>query len=363
MTLRTAGGRARALTAIGLAALLLAGCGAADRSSDSSDSRAAAPAEKAPAGGASGGAAPDREAAPGQAGAGAPDLRVDQRAIIYTGTMRVQVDDVEGAARRAVDAVTAAGGFVGGDQRRSVDASAQAQLELRVPAAKFTSLVEELATYGRQQRREIRTQDVTEETVDLDARITTQRARVESARKLLARASSVSELVTLESEVARREADLASLEAKKRRLADLTALSTITVTFVGRDASTADDEEEDRTGFMVGLRGGWTVFLASMGVLLTVLGALLPWLLVFGVPVVVLVVVLRRRRRRPTPPAGPVGGGRPTPPAGPVGGGRPTPPAGPVGGGRPTPPVGPVGGGHPQAPSGPPPVPATRSAP
>ncbi|MFJ6195150.1 DUF4349 domain-containing protein [Micromonospora sp. NPDC092111] len=320
MTLRTAGGRAGALTAIGLAALLLAGCGAADRSSGSADSAAAPPAKVA------GGAPQAGEAAPGQAGAGAPDLRVDQRAIVYTGTMRVQVDDVEGAARRAVATVTAAGGFVGGDQRRSVDAAAQAELELRVPAARFTAIVDELAGYGRQQRREVRTQDVTEETVDLDARITTQRARVDSARKLLARATSVSELVSLESEVARREADLASLEAKKRRLADLTALSTITVTFVGRDASTAD-EEEDRTGFMVGLRGGWKVFLASMSVLLTVLGALLPWLLVFGVPVVVLVAVLRRRRRRPAPP------------------------------------VGPVGGGHPPTPTGPPPVPATRSAP
>ncbi|WP_328340212.1 DUF4349 domain-containing protein [Micromonospora sp. NBC_00421] len=325
MTLRTAAGGARALAAVGLAALLLAGCGAADRSSDSGG---AAPAEKAPAREAPGGAAPDRDAAAGQAGTGAPDLRVDQRAIIYTGTMRVQVDDVEGAARRAVEAVTATGGFVGGDQRRSVDASAQAELELRVPAAKFTALVDELATYGRQQRREIRTQDVTEETVDLDARITTQRARVDSARRLLARADTVAELVSLENEVTRREADLASLEAKKRRLADLTALSTITVTFVGRDASTAD-EEEDRTGFMVGLRGGWTVFLASMGVLLTVLGALLPWLLVIGVPVTALVVLLRRRRQRR----------------------------------RPAPPVGPVGGGHPPAPTGPPPVPATRSAP
>lgn len=325
MTLRTAAGGARALAAIGLAALLLAGCGAADRNSDSG----AAPAEKAPVQGAPGGAAPDREAAKGQAGTGAPDLRVDQRAIIYTGTMRVQVDDVEGAARRAVDAVTATGGFVGGDQRRSVDASAQAELELRVPAAKFSPLVEELATYGRQQRREIRTQDVTEETVDLDARIITQRARVDSARRLLARANTVPELVSLENEVTRREADLASLEAKKRRLADLTALSTITVTFVGRDASTADEEEDDRTGFMVGLRGGWTVFLASMGVLLTVLGALLPWLLLIGVPVTAAVVLLRRRRQRR----------------------------------RPAPPVGPVGGGRPPAPTGPPPVPATRSAP
>jgi hypothetical protein len=303
------GGRRRgmALTAIGLVALLaVAGCGAADRSQSTSDSGAAAPAGGAPAGGA---------AEQDQAGAGAPDLRVDQRSIIYTGTMRVQVDDVDRAARDAITAVTTAGGFVGGDQRRSVDADAQAELELRVPAAKFTGLIDQLATLGRQQRREIRTQDVTEETIDLDARISTQRARVESARKLLARAGSISELVSLESELARREADLASLEAKKRRLADLTALSTITVTFVGRDASTA--EGETKVGFLVGLRGGWSVFLTSMTILLTVLGAVLPWLLAFGVPLAVLLVVLRRRRRtapRPTTPAGP---GAPLPPTAP----------------------------------------------
>ncbi|SCF43535.1 protein of unknown function [Micromonospora purpureochromogenes] len=312
--------RGRALAALGLAALLLAGCGAADRSNSSGDSAAEAPAGGAPAGGA---------AEQGKAGAGAPDLRVDQRSIIYTGTMRVQVDDVEGAARRAVAAVVAAGGFVGGDNRRSVAADAEAELELRVPAAKFTALIDELATYGRQQRREVKTQDVTEETVDLDARIATQRARVDSARKLLSRATSIPELVSLEDEVSRREADLASLEAKKRRLADLTALSTITVTFVGMDASTA--EEETETGFMVGLRGGWKVFVASMTILLTVLGAVLPWLLAFGVPLVVFLAVLRRRRR-----------------------GRPAPPA---------PPTMPVGTPRPPAPTAPPPVPAARSGP
>ncbi|MDH6464282.1 putative lipoprotein YajG [Micromonospora sp. A200] len=312
--------RGRALAALGLAALLLAGCGAADRSTSTGDSAAEAPAGGAPAGGA---------AEPGKAGAGAPDLRVDQRSIIYTGTMRVQVDDVEGAARRAVAAVVAAGGFVGGDNRRSVAADAEAELELRVPAAKFTALIDELATYGRQQRREVKTQDVTEETVDLDARIATQRARVDSARKLLSRATSIPELVSLEDEVSRREADLASLEAKKRRLADLTALSTITVTFVGMDASTA--EEETETGFMVGLRGGWKVFVASMTILLTVLGAVLPWLLAFGVPLVVFLAVLRRRRR-----------------------GRPAPPA---------PPTTPVGAPRPPMPTAPPPVPAARSGP
>ncbi|MFD0787837.1 DUF4349 domain-containing protein, partial [Micromonospora azadirachtae] len=241
---------------------------------------------------------------PAPAGAGAPDLRVDQRSIIYTGTMLVRVNDVDAAARDAVAAVTVAGGFVGGDQRSSVDADARAELTLRVPAARFTGVVEELAKLGRPERREIRTEDVTEETVDLDARIATQRARVDSGRKLLARATTISDLVSLESELAKREADLASLEAKKRRLADLTALSTITLTLLGRDVSTADEATD--LGFMTGLRGGWKVFLSSMTLLLTVLGALLPWLVVVGVPLAALLVLLRRRRRR-NPPAAPVG--------------------------------------------------------
>ncbi|SCG75220.1 protein of unknown function [Micromonospora echinaurantiaca] len=295
---RRARRRGTALVAAGVVALLaLAGCGSGD-SGGARDSAAVAP------GGQEGAAADQNKAGPGapeQAGAGAPDLRVDQRAIIYTGTMRVQVDDVDAAAREATATATRAGGFVGGDERRSSAADAVAELQLRVPAAKFNEVVDEIAKLGRQQRRDIKTEDVTEETIDLDARITSQRARVESARRLLARATSITDLVSLENELARREADLASLEAKKRRLADLTALSTITVSLVGPDATTA--EEEPETGFLVGLAAGWKVFLASMTLLLTVLGALLPWLIAFGVPLTVLLVVLRRRRRRqPAPP-------------------------------------------------------------
>ncbi|MEU4779790.1 DUF4349 domain-containing protein [Micromonospora sp. NPDC023633] len=303
------------LTAAALVALLaLAGCGS-DASDDAGSAPQAATAEKDRAGGAAdqaGGAAePGGGKAEDGSGGGAPDLRVDQRSIIYTGTMRVQVDDVDAAARSAIATVTAAGGFVGGDQRRSVDADARAELEFRVPAAKFYGVVEELAKLGRQQRREIHTKDVTEQVVDLDARITTQRARVESARRLLARATSISDLVSLENELSRREADLASLEAKKERLADLTSLSTVTVSLVGPDASTADEETE--VGFLVGLEGGWKVFLTSMTVLLTVLGAVLPWLLAVGVPLAVLLLVLRRRRRTAPPVTTPAGPAAPLP--------------------------------------------------
>ncbi|WP_410809879.1 DUF4349 domain-containing protein [Micromonospora sp. 067-2] len=276
-----------------VAALALAGCG----SGDSGARDAAGSAAEAPP--ANGGVADKDSAAgaPEAAGAGAPDLRIDQRAIIYTGTMRVQVDDVDAAARDVAAVVTRAGGFIGGDQRRSANADAVAELQLRVPAAKFAGVVEEIAKLGEPQSREISTQDVTEETVDLDARIISQRARVDSARRLLARASSITDLVSLENELGRREADLASLEAKKRRLADLTALSTITVSLAGPAAKTAEEKAE--TGFLVGLKGGWRAFVASLTILLTVLGALLPWLVTLGVPLAVLLLLLRRRRKAP----------------------------------------------------------------
>ncbi|MFG1714369.1 DUF4349 domain-containing protein [Micromonospora sp. NPDC049203] len=328
--------RGVALVAVGLIAAL--GVGACSAGGDGGGD-SAAPAADRGAGSeqlAEGGADSD-QAAPG--GTGGADLRVDQRSIIYTGTMQVRVDDVEAAAREATTAVTAAGGFVGADRRSSRAAEARAALTLRVPADRFTAVIDRLAGLGRQERREIRTEDVTEQVVDLDARIATQRARVESARKLLARATSVDELVRLENEVGTRQADLASLEARKRRLADLTALSTITVTFLGQDASTADEEAD--LGFLAGLGGGWSAFLASARVLLTVLGAVLPFAVVIGVPLWLLLLWRRRVRARRTPPPGP--GAMPPPGLGPM----PPGPAGPA--------DGPV--------SAPPPVPAARSGP
>ncbi|GAA4694840.1 lipoprotein [Phytohabitans rumicis] len=280
------------------AALVLAGCGSGD---DSGDSSTAGVAQREGAGAAPEAPAQGEAAKPGaDADAGAPvKFRLDERAIIYTGSITVRVDDVSRAASAATSIVTGVGGFIGGDKRASNDSYAEASLTLRVPADKFSSVVDRLAGLGKQEQRDINTEDVTEEALDLDARIASQRARVESGRRLLAQAKTLNDLILLEGELAKREADLASLEAKKRRMDDLTALSTITVTLLGPGAQ-VPSPEEDETGFLVGLKGGWTALVASLGVLLTVLGALLPWLAVLAVPVVA-VLWLRRRVRRPVP--------------------------------------------------------------
>ncbi|MFY1689874.1 DUF4349 domain-containing protein [Plantactinospora sp. WMMB782] len=295
------------------AGLALAGCGADGREATGS-SAADAPAGEADR--AQPGAAEVPLLGGGEEQAKEPetDLGVGQRAIVYTGSVTVRVTDVEEASARAVGIVTGAGGFLGGDNRSSDASRSEATLQLRVPADRFGTVVDEIARLGEQLRREVKTDDVTEETLDLDARIATQKARVESGRRLLAQAKTLSELVMLEGELAKREADLASLEAKKRRLADLTALSTITAVLLGPNARAPEDDEPG-TGFLAGLEGGWNAFVESLRILLTVLGALLPWAVGLGVPALLVVWLVRRlrgRRRPPTPPTAP---GPPTPPA------------------------------------------------
>jgi hypothetical protein len=235
----------------------------------------------------------------------APDLSVDQRSIIYTGAITVRVENVNEAAARTVGIAAVAGGFIGGDNRNSSTNGGTATLTLRVPADKFSGVVDQVAKLGKdgkEESREVNTQDVTEETVDLDARIGVQQARVDSGRKLLAQAKSLNDLVMLEREVATRESDLASLQAKKRRLADLTALSTITVVLLS-PAAVVEPPGDEPPGFLAGLRGGWNALTASLGVLVTILGALLPWLIVLGIPVWLAIWAFRRRRRAAVAPS------------------------------------------------------------
>jgi hypothetical protein len=310
--------RAAGTLTIGLlAALVAAGCGASEDSGDSA-SRADQPAAGPVEAGAPGGA--DQQQAPPDAATGAgsgnstgntparaPEkLPPDERSIIYTGTVTVRPDDVNAAADQAVSIARTAGGFVGGDNRTIDDHRAEARVTLRVPAAEFTNVVTSLAKLGKELGREIKTEDVTEQVVDVTSRIATAQASVERVRALLARATALGEIVSLEAEVAKREAELESLKARLNKLTSLSAMSTITAIFVTDTPVAVKEAPEDTSGFLAGLKGGWNAFTDSLQVLLTVIGALLPWFVALGIPVLIVVTVLRRTAARRYPVTVPV---------------------------------------------------------
>jgi hypothetical protein len=299
------------LFSVGLAlTAALAGCGSANNAGGSgSGTRNVAPAQDNAKGAADAAGAPNQPApqqAQGGAGTGQggsavkpQQLPATTRSIVYNGSITVRVDDVNKAANELVGLAAGTGGFVGGDQRSLDAGKSTATLTLRIPADKFSKTLDGISHVGngKEQSRQVSTQDVTANVVDLAARIQAQQASVDRVRALLAKAQTIAEITSVESELSRREADLESLKGQQRSLDDLTALSTIAATLLGPDAAAPAKPKPAAGGFIGGLKNGWHAFAATIGVVLTVLGAVLPFALVLGVPLALAYRWQRRRNR------------------------------------------------------------------
>jgi hypothetical protein len=109
---------------------------------------------------------------------------------------------------------------------------------------------------------------------------------------LLGRAGELRDVIAIESELARRQAELDSLKSQQAWLADQTSLSTITVHLSREGAPPAQDDDR---GFLVGLEDGWDAMKGATALLLTVVGAVLPFAVLLALLGVPLWLVVRRR--------------------------------------------------------------------
>ena len=271
------------------AALALTGCSAAGGSAgDYSVPESAPNVADGAAGGDSGEIAADGDS-------GIDTTAVD-RQVVITGNVTITADEPLKASREAVRIVEAAGGRVDGrtEYAPSDTDEGSAQLTLRIPADKLTSVLESLEKLGRADEVSLSTSDVTVQTQDLDARINSLRASIERLNGLIAQATSIDDLITLEHEISTRQAELESLEAQQRYLADQVAMSTISLYL----RSDAQAPPTDPDSFWDGLGAGWGAFVAFWAGLLVVLGVLLPWLITFGLIALIIILIVRARRRR-----------------------------------------------------------------
>ncbi|MYZ39791.1 MULTISPECIES: DUF4349 domain-containing protein [unclassified Streptomyces] len=317
---------AAALLTISLA---LAGCGANDSTSQTSASDAkAVPAQ---GGKQEGAGAADRAAqAPGSEGvkASAPPSRAGTH-VIRTAELTVRVKDTQKALSTARDAAVNAGGLVENEStERDEDSYVMSRIVLRVPQDEYDSVLAELTGTGTLLARKANAKDVTDQVVDVDSRIASQRVSVARIRELMDRATKLGDVVALEGELSSRQAALESLLAQQASLKDRTTLATITLELSEAPVVKPEKKEED-PGFLDALGGGWDAFTATLRWIAVVIGAVAP----FAVALAVLYALWRLARRllpvtgahqgRPTTvPAAPEGKGS-TAPAGPAPGAAP----------------------------------------
>lgn len=223
------------------------------------------------------------------------------RDVIQTASVSVRARDVGAALVRVRALVSGVQGVVAdehtttgrsGDPRRSV-------LTLRVPSTAFDAVLRDIDDLGRVSSQQVSTEDVSTQVVDVEARIVSAERVLRRIRGLLESANSFSDVLSLEAELARREADLASLRAQQAYLEDQTSLSTITLSLQRTSAPPAPPEPEP-AGFVAGLGVGWDFLAGLVTGVLTALGVLTP-LLVLLVPFALLLWWLARVALRRVP--------------------------------------------------------------
>jgi hypothetical protein len=242
--------------------------------------------------------------------AAAPDVAAAASAakLVRSAWLGIQVTDLTVAAAKVRAIATTAGGQVLsenvvttsaprdisgelGDVKVPPVGPSEARVVLGVPSDKLDGVLTELSRIGTVSYRSSQTQDVTDTYVDTKARVATMEAGVDRLRALLAKATSLEQIITLESELTRRQADLDALRARLADLDQRVAQSEVTVTLWTSDVEPVDDDD----GFTAALRGAWDAFLSSLAVIFTGLAVLLPWLVIVLLVVVVARRVLRRR--------------------------------------------------------------------
>ena len=175
------------------------------------------------------GVAPAVLGAPGEPAGLNTDLATVQRQVISLASVSVEVEVVDGAVGEVRAIGESLGGFVeqmslSGDTERRV-----ASMTIRVPQDQFFTALERISALGEVQSQSVSSQDVTEQFIDLDARLKSSIREEQSLLSLLEKAEKVSEILTIERELSRVRSDIERLQGQLNFLERRVALATITV--------------------------------------------------------------------------------------------------------------------------------------
>jgi hypothetical protein len=226
-----------------------------------------------------------------------------ERKIIRNANLTLEVEEPKKAMQRVASVAESRGGFVVTSESRQEAgvnggrAYETITMEVRVPAAQFDAAMNDIRAAGsRVTTEKITGQDVTEEFIDLDARLRTQKALEAQLLDIMKSAHAVSDAITVERELANVRTEIEKIEGRQRFLENQTSLSTINVTLQPPSPLVST------TGFFRSIAAafgeGIDIAAAITLVLIRVVLALIPIAVFFGIPLYLLWRYVSRRARR-----------------------------------------------------------------
>ena len=227
---------------------------------------------------------------------------VTERKIIRNADLQLEANAPEEAQAKISRIAESKGGFVVETEAGASDARAATRdtvtMTVRVPSAKFDEALNEIRqTASRVIVETIKGEDVTEEFIDIEARLKTQKALEAQFLEIMKRSNSVADALNVQTEIARVRGEIEKIEGRKRFLESQASLSTVKIRLQTPAAFSANT-----AGFFGKLGqafgSGFDAALSFILFFVTALTALLPFFLFIVLPVYFVIRYFLRKNRK-----------------------------------------------------------------
>jgi hypothetical protein len=153
-------------------------------------------------------------------------------------------------------------------------------IALRVPETAFAQALSDVAKLGEVKSRSIDTQDVTEEYLDLNARLKNAEAQETAFLALMDRAKTIDEILQVRQVLSQTQTEIEQLKGRIRFLDEHTSFSTLTISLyeTGAEVSAAGN-----WGFVDALKDALHAFVDSINSIIVFLGGALPILVLLAI--------------------------------------------------------------------------------
>ena len=236
----------------------------------------------------------------------------DGARIVRTGSLQLDVKDVKTSLNAARDAITGMGGYIGASQQSNDGTSIVATVTYRIPESRWEEALAALRSLGDEVGEKTDAAEVTNQIIDLAARIRNLQASETALVRHAADSAKISDLLEVESRLTDVRGQIEQLTAQQKNLENQAAYGTLAVTFgtevaaVQKAAAQWDPKTEvDRAGASL---IGFLQTLTTAGIWFAIVW--LPMLIALTIVLGIGLVIARRlgffRRAAPPLPPAPV---------------------------------------------------------
>jgi len=226
---------------------------------------------------------------------GAAPAQQTKRKIIQSHELTLEVESLSSTVEAITKLTESCGGYVFESSRSSLDKkSFSGEIGIRVPSAKSSGVLSGIRKLGRVEQENSTAEDISEQYVDLEARLKNAQASEARLKQMYQRAGDIEDVLTVEKELTRVRGDIESFMAKKRNWDILTEMVTIKISLREPSASLPSSHRFWRpvgSAFGEALEG----ISGSLHALIVIVGFLLPWLVILGP---IFYFVARRKRNK-----------------------------------------------------------------